>query len=85
MDLPTFVQGLTTLGAIVAGVVSLFNRKAIHEVHLTMNSRLTELIAASMAQARSEGHAEGAASIDPKVAALAAEKVLQVALDKAKS
>ena len=74
---------IAAVGAVIGGVRSFFNGRAISEVHLTMNSRLSELIAASVAQARSEGHAEGAASIDPAVTALAAEKVLQVAKDKA--
>jgi hypothetical protein len=70
-------------GAVAATFHSIVNGKAINEVHLSINSRLTELITAATAQARSEGHAEGAASVDPAIAALAAERVLQVAREKA--
>jgi hypothetical protein len=33
-------------------------REGLHEIHLTMNSRLTELIAAEKAKSREEGAAE---------------------------
>jgi hypothetical protein len=57
------------------------NEGTLHEIHLTMNSRLDQLVAARVAAAHGEGiAAERAASvIDPKVTALAAANVLTVA------
>lgn len=54
------------------------NEAALHEIHLTMNSRLDMLLKAATAQAYGEGiAAERAANrVDPEVTALAAANVL---------
>jgi len=56
----------TLLGAIVlfsTQVVVYFQgintKKTLHELHITMNSRLDELLKATAQQAHSEGHASG--------------------------
>lgn len=57
----------------------------VQVVRLTVNGRLDQLLAATKALARAEGHTEGEAYgrsqsvVDPAVTALAAEKVLAVA------
>jgi|HubBroStandDraft_4_1064222.scaffolds.fasta_scaffold13079_4 hypothetical protein len=56
-------QILTAIPAILAFIVSLINRNKIQEVHLSVNSRLDELLKTSIAQARIEGRAEGVASV----------------------
>jgi hypothetical protein len=57
------------------------NEVALHEIHLTMNSRLDQLLNARVAQAHGEGMAAErlANVIDPKVTALAAASVLTTA------
>ena len=54
------------------------NRRAIREVHLTMNSRLDELIATTRTMAFAEGKAAQTAEV-----ATAAAKVLETAATKA--
>lgn len=75
------VQGLVLLAAVASAVTSALNRRKIQEVHLLINSRLTELVKASMAQAHAEGMAAQRIEdrIDPAVTAEAAAKVLAVA------
>ena len=86
MTFPELFQLANTLGLLIIGVLGFINRKAIREVHLMINSRLSELILASNAQARSEGVTEGRAmdKIDPAVTAQAAAKVLETAREVAK-
>jgi hypothetical protein len=57
------------------------NEATLHEIHLTMNSRLDQLLTARVAQAHGEGMAAErlASVIDPKVTALAAASVLTTA------
>ena len=86
MDAQIIASSIAAFAGLVASVISLINRNAIQEVHMTMNSRLDQLLRASIAQAHSEGRAEGVAAtvIDPSVTAEAAAKVLAVAADAAK-
>jgi hypothetical protein len=72
---------IAALAAVLGAARSFFNGRGIQEMHLSMNSRLSQLIEATRAQAHAEGRAEGVASgvVDPAVAALAAEKVLATA------
>ena len=86
MTFPEFFQLANTLGLLIIGILGFINRKAIREVHLMISSRLSELIAASNAQARSEGITEGRAMdrVDPAVTAEAAAKVLATAREVAK-
>lgn len=48
-----------TIVALAALITSLFNKKGIHELHISLNSRLSELLNARGAASRSEGIAEG--------------------------
>lgn len=43
----------------VVAIVTVLNRKAIREVHLSLNSRLDQLVESKSAAARMEGHAAG--------------------------
>jgi hypothetical protein len=74
---------IAAVGGIFAAMRSAKNAQSIQEVHMTMNSRLDQLLNASIAQARSEGHAQGMAEslIDPAVTAKAAADVLATARD----
>ncbi len=51
-----------TLMALAALIVGLGNRRKSEELHLLINSRLSELLASSTAAARSEGHEAGVAA-----------------------
>ena len=86
MAFPELFQLANTAGLLIIAVLGFVNRKAIREVHLMINSRLSELIVASNAQARSEGVTEGRAmdKVDPAVTAQAAAKVLGTAREVAK-
>ncbi len=82
-------EGVVAIGSLLAGIVSLMNRNAIKEVHLTMNSRLDALIEATRAMAFAEGRAahtsdqaQAAAEVLDKAASSAAT-VLQTAAKKA--
>lgn len=62
------IAWLSLLGFVPATIFSLLalmrtlkNARAIEEVHITVNSRLTQLLNATGAAARSEGKAEGMA------------------------
>lgn len=48
-----------TLVALLSYLASLRNEKALQEIHISINSRLDELMTASNAVARSEGHEAG--------------------------
>ena len=48
-------QALTALAAIFAAVISFVNSRNIKEVHLMVNSRLTQLLESSSRAAHSEG------------------------------
>jgi hypothetical protein len=52
-------QGFTLLAALIAFIQSVKNSTAIREVHLSLNSRLTELIQATKVAAHAAGKAEG--------------------------
>jgi hypothetical protein len=54
-------QGFTLLTAIVSVFQAFRNKAAIQEVHLSVNSRLTELIRVTKAASHAEGKAEGVA------------------------
>lgn len=61
-----------TILALAALITSLRNSKRIQEVHLTLNSRLTELVKASLAQGRQDERNDqrDGYSISPLVASL---------------
>ncbi len=73
-------DAILTGAALTAAVLSYFNHRAIQVVHLTMNSRLDQLLATT----RSSSFAEGRASQTAEVATAAA-KVLEDAATKAAS
>ncbi len=73
-----FVDILVSCSAIGAMVFGWINRAAIKEVHLTMNSRLDELIATTRTMAFAEGKAAQTAEV-----ATAAAAVLESAANKA--
>ena len=81
MDATVVISGVSACGAFIAAVAAITTVLKTNELHLTMNSRLDQLLLASMAQARGEGHAAGMAEskIDPAVTAEAAAKVLETA------
>jgi hypothetical protein len=72
---------VAALSAVSGAIRTFMNSSKIQEIHMTMNSRLDQLLNASVAQARSEGHAQGIAEavIDPAVTATAAAKVIETA------
>ncbi len=59
MDIGQLIQAFTAFSVMVGVIISFINRNKIRELHVTLNSRLDQLLAATAAQARSEGHAEG--------------------------
>jgi hypothetical protein len=71
---PAVITAVAACVAALAGVLgavrSFFNGRGIQEMHLSMNSRLTQLLEATRAQAHSEGRAEGVAA--EKIAATSA-------------
>jgi hypothetical protein len=75
-------KGVLAAGVITGIIVSLRNRDHLKELHLTMNSRLDQLVLARSAQAFSEG-AEHARATDKVDAAGAAAVVLATAADVA--
>jgi hypothetical protein len=84
MDAPTLAALAACVGAIaavIAAVRSVLNGRQNTVMHLTMNSRLTQMVEAIKEQARLEGAAEARATdkIDPIVTAVAAAKVLATA------
>ncbi len=81
IDIDQAIKILTAVGVIIGVVSSFLNRQKIYELHITLNSRLDELLKSSIAQARSEGMAEAREmdKIDPAVTAQAAAKVLDTA------
>ena len=50
---------ISAIAAVCAVIISLVNRKSIHNLHIDVNSRLTQLITASTAAARFEGLEQG--------------------------
>lgn len=54
-----------TLVALLSFFKSRNNATAIQEVHLSVNSRMDELLAASKGEARAEGHAAGLSEQKP--------------------
>ena len=66
MDAPTVsaLAAVVAAGAAVIGAVrSFFNARAIQEVHLSVNSRLDQLLNATSAKAHSDGVVEGARQV----------------------
>jgi hypothetical protein len=67
MTLPAWLKGtidtVTSLGTSIAAfgafMLGIINKSKIKEVHLTMNSRLDELLKTSKEHARDEGRREG--------------------------
>jgi hypothetical protein len=55
------IKVVTFLGVVGAFLASLKNRAAIQEVHLSLNSRLSELIEVAKTAAHAEGVAQGRA------------------------
>ncbi len=66
------------VAALVAAVISFLNHRAIQVVHLTMNSRLDQLLATTKESSFAEGRASQTAET-----ATAAAKVLEDAANKA--
>lgn len=52
-------QVVTLVSSIIGVVLGLRNRTAVHEVHLSLNSRMDQLVAASRAEGKLDGIAEG--------------------------
>jgi hypothetical protein len=52
--------GLTAIAAIGACLISWRNRSAIQDVHVSINSRMDELLRVTAQASRAEGVAEGA-------------------------
>lgn len=55
----TLTQVLIALSALVAAAISVYNSFKIQEVHMLVNSRLTELLEISRAASKAEGVLEG--------------------------
>ena len=49
---------LSSIGSIAAAIIGWINREKIHEVHLTMNSRLDELVQATKVAGIAQGAEE---------------------------
>jgi hypothetical protein len=56
VDVGTVLTALISFGALVIAIV---NRRNLNELHVSINSRLTELMDKSGALQRAEGHREG--------------------------
>jgi|HubBroStandDraft_1064217.scaffolds.fasta_scaffold09885_4 hypothetical protein len=81
MDAPTAIGlGIAATAALSSLLASLRNGRKIQDVHLTMNSRLDELLAATKAQAFAEGQEHQRAGDMQR----AADNVVAVADAKAK-
>ncbi len=78
--LKVIVDAIIAGAALTAAMIGIFNHKAIREVHLTMNSRLDQLIQATKVSSFAEGRASQTAEV-----ATAAAKVLEDAATKAAS
>jgi hypothetical protein len=67
MSLPNWITNafteiahtMSAVGAFLAALLGWSNRKKIQEVHLTVNSRLDELIKTTKEKAHAEGRVEG--------------------------
>ena len=55
-ELAEWLIAISSLGALIFSIV---NKRAINEVHLTLNSRLSQLIKVTAASAHAEGRLEG--------------------------
>jgi hypothetical protein len=53
---------ISALGALIAAIASLINRKKIQELHLLVNSRLTQLLDVTKSSAHAQGVKEGESS-----------------------
>jgi hypothetical protein len=51
-----------TIAAIASVITSILNRYAIQDIHLSVNSRLSELLRVTAVAAHAEGHMEGQAN-----------------------
>jgi len=50
---------ISAIGVPLIAILQVVNRNAIREVHLSLNSRLDQLVESKSSAARIEGHAEG--------------------------
>jgi hypothetical protein len=55
-------QAFTCLGALLALIQGIRNHRAISSVHVSLNSRLSELLDSSKKASFAEGHAQGVES-----------------------
>ena len=62
-----FTSISTLVASVVSGIISLRNRKAIQEIHLSINGRLSELIRKSEEAAHAIGKEEGVAKGEDNV------------------
>ena len=91
MDLATAIglaiSGIAALSAMGAVLASLHNGRKIQDVHLTMNSRLDELLRATKAQAFAEGQEHQRAGDLKRVAdgVLAEAAAMALVLDQGKA
>jgi hypothetical protein len=66
MDLAGIASMVSALAALGAVVMSYRNSKKIQEVHIDINSRMTELLRVSGQTAHAEGVVQGRGEIMPK-------------------
>ena len=55
MTLELWIHGMAAIGSVVAAVTGIVALVRIRDVHMTLNSRLTEMLKVT----RSEGHLQG--------------------------
>lgn len=57
---PTIIVALiAAFGSIVTAILAAFNRKTVNEIHLSINSRMDQLMKVAVALAKKEGIEEG--------------------------
>ncbi len=78
LTLKFMADAIVTGAALAAAVIGFLNHRAIQVVHLTMNSRLDQLIETTKSSSFAEGRASQTAEV-----ATAAAKVLEDAATKA--
>ncbi len=59
MELQLLITLINVFGIVMVAWLTYMNRKAIHQVHVSLNSRLSELIEATRLAAHAEGVKEG--------------------------
>lgn len=65
-----WLEVISALSPLILGVITIVLRKDIQELHLMVNSRLTQLVEAEKGKSRGEGHAEGRAEVNKEIAKL---------------